>query len=368
MIHSFTARILEALAAHFGDKAQAVFDASPLLQYVNIKTKSANRGSKSRSSFANLYALYVLVEDYLAKGYGRRADYKDYEGAKFTVLFKRQRELPFGGKLQNHALNSRLNEEFRKYNPTLDAIPILRDLQTERYWINEDLLRVKIGKEIVNIARALIAIVDAYVSAKRNALEGFIADCDRLATLADKGAKESVPFIAALVKPNVDARVFEIVSYAVLRAHFGAKSVFWGWTRDDLTEEPLVLYKTGRTNANDGGIDFVMRPLGRFFQVTETVDARKYFLDIDKVQRFPITFVVKSEQPIQALKASIRAQATARYSVTRVVDRYMSCVEEVINIPKLLELLDAVVKAGKLQEVLDEIVRQSRLEFNFEET
>ena len=37
-----------------------------------------------------------------------------------------------------------------------------------------------------------------------------------------------------------------------------------------------------------------MTPLGRFFQVTETTDVNKYFLDIDKVQRFPITFVVKS--------------------------------------------------------------------------
>jgi len=134
MTHEFTAQILKILAEHFGDKAQGVFDASPLLQYLNVKTKSANRGSKSRSSFANLYAVYVLAEDYLAKGYGKRADYKDYEGAKFTALFKRQRELPFGQKLQNHALNSRLNEEFKKYNPTLDAIPILRDLQTERYW------------------------------------------------------------------------------------------------------------------------------------------------------------------------------------------------------------------------------------------
>ena len=113
MTHAFTAQILRILRTHFGDKAQAVFDASPLLQYLNIKTKSANRGSKSRSSFANLYALYVLAEDYLANGYGTRADYKDYEGAKFMALFKRQRELPFGRKLQNHALNSRLNEEFR---------------------------------------------------------------------------------------------------------------------------------------------------------------------------------------------------------------------------------------------------------------
>jgi hypothetical protein len=42
----------------------------------------------------------------------------------------------------NHALNSRLNEEFRKYFPTSEYVPILRNLETGRYWINEGLLRV----------------------------------------------------------------------------------------------------------------------------------------------------------------------------------------------------------------------------------
>lgn len=39
----------------------------------------------------------------------------------------------------------------------------------------------------------------------------------------------------------------------------------------------LRLYKTGRTNANDGGIDFVLKPVGRFFQVTEVGRYDKYF-------------------------------------------------------------------------------------------
>jgi len=65
---------------------------------------------------------------------------------------------------------------------------------------------------------------------------------------------------------------------------------------DKLTKENLKLYKTGRTNANDGGIDFVMKPLGRFFQVTETLDVKKYFLDIEKIERYPITFVIKLEK------------------------------------------------------------------------
>ena len=45
----------------------------------------------------------------------------------------------------------------------------------------------------------------------------------------------------------------------------------------------MELYKTGRVGANDGGIDFVLRPHGRFFQATEVLDFGKYFLDIDKI-------------------------------------------------------------------------------------
>ena len=116
--------------------------------------------------------------------------------------------MPFGAKLQNHALNSRLNDEFAKYFPVSELRPILR--------------------------------------------------------------------------------------FAILKAYYGEQSIFWGWSADKLQQDFLMLYKTGRTNANDGGIDFVMKPLGRFFQVTETIDVNKYFLD--KVHRFPLTLVVKSTE------------------------------------------------------------------------
>lgn len=66
-------------------------------------------------------------------------------------------------------------------------------------------------------------------------------------------------------------------------------------------KEQLTLYKTGRTNANDGGIDFVMKPLGRFFQVTEVDVYNKYLLDIDKVMHYPVTFVVKTTRLSQEI-------------------------------------------------------------------
>lgn len=155
MEHSFTTTIQGILEDQFRSKAAIIFEASPLLQYVNLKTRSANSGSKARGSFANLYALYVLVEDYLSNGFDRGGNYSEYPGAVFSTLFRRQRELPFGSKLQNHGLNHRLNEEFKHYFPASTNAPILRD-QTGRYWINENLLWVAIEGP-VSIWRVLLS-------------------------------------------------------------------------------------------------------------------------------------------------------------------------------------------------------------------
>ena len=373
MKHSFTETIFSILTRHFGDVGPLAFESSPLLQYLNVKTRSASRGSKARGAFANHYALYVLVEDYIKKGFlrDRKGQYEKYEGARFTDLFRRQRELPFGAKLQNHALNSRLNDEFSKYFPTLDLRPIMRDQKEQRYWITERLLTVTVAKDgketTLNIAEAVIDIIDAYVETKKSAFEGFLDACKQITALSEKDATGAIEFVKGQLQPNVDARVFEIVSFAILKAHYGEQSIFWGWTADELQEDFLMLYKTGRTNANDGGIDFVMKPLGRFFQVTETIDVNKYFLDLDKIHRFPLTFVVKTTDDADTVRAQLREQALRKYGVNAVVDRYMEAVEEIINIPLLISTFEALVRAGRLQEVMDETILQSRVEFNYEE-
>lgn len=129
----------------------------------------------------------------------------------------------------------------------------------------------------------------------------------------------------------------------------------------------MILYKTGRTNANDGGIDFVMKPLGRFFQVTETIDAGKYFLDIDKVQKYPVTFVIKTEQEIEYLFNKIEEQARTKYKIKAIIKKYMECIEEVINIPELILRFNKVLEVQRGIQVIEEIVLQSRFEFNIEE-
>lgn len=365
--HSFTETIVQVLSAHFGENSEAILANSELLQYLNIKTKAAGRGSKSRAGFANHYAIYVLIEDYIANGFDAGKDYTLYEGAQFSHLFKRQRELPFGSKLQNHALNHRLNEEFKKYFPQSEYLPILRDASTNRYWINTNLINVTTSNESFNIAKPVVEIIESYIAARRSAFSDFMVQCQALMEISEKDANSAMDFIRSLLQPNVDARVFEIVSFSVLKAFYGDTILFWGYKRDELNEEKLVLYKTGRTNANDGGIDFVMKPLGRFFQVTETIDAGKYFLDIDKVQKYPITFVIKSSESADSIIKKIRGQATERYAVKSIVQRYLDCIEEIINSDEILHRFELVVSQGKIGEVMQEIVTQSRVEFNVEE-
>jgi len=206
MEHIYTANIKSVLEKYFGENSNEIFDKSQLIQYINEKTRSANRGSKSRSSFANLYAIYVIIEDYLSKKFDKKGDYSKYEGALFNKLFARQRELPFGGKLQNHALNNRMNSEFQKY-----------------------------------------------------------------------------------------------------------------------------------------------------------------FLDIDKIQKYPITFVIKSDEKTDDLLKKIRENASKTYSIEAIVDKYMDCIEESINIPILNLRFKETVKHGYLKNILHEIVIQSKVEFNYED-
>ena len=170
---------------------------------------------------------------------------------------------------------------------------IIRDVGTGRYWINEALLVITTTSGSVNIANAIIRIIDRYIELKLEGFQQFFNQLEELKATYDDDAESARDFILTFLNPQVDARIFEIVSFGILKYHYIKKSVLWGPDESNLRRQNLVLYKTGRTNANDGGIDFIMIPTGRIFQVTEVLDFKKYFLDIDKINRFPITFVVK---------------------------------------------------------------------------
>lgn len=365
--HEFTSKIIEQLTHDTKFDGEEILNASPLLQYINIKTKSANRGSKSRGSFANLYAIYILVEDYIDVAIKQKMNYSKYEGAIFSELFNRQRELPFGAKLQNHALNHRLNEEFHKYFPSTTDQVILRDIPSSRYWINTSLIQIKYNNKKIDLGASIISIINLYIEAKKDAFESFIKACEDIKKISSENNEKGASFVNDLLQPKVDARLFEIVSFSILKYYYHDKEIYWGYSLDKLEKEKLKLYKTGRTNANDGGIDFVMRPLGYFFQVTETLDFKKYFLDIDKLEHYPIRFVIKTNDEITSIKKHLHDGAVQQFSIDKIVNKYMEAIEEIINIPQLISYFNESLKKGFLNQILDEILIQSKVEFNYQD-
>ena len=139
-----------------------------------------------------------------------------------------------------------------------------------------------------------------------------------------------------LLSEDAEARIFEIISYAILKNHYSNIKVYFGYSRETIKEEVLKLYKTGRTNANDGGIDFVMRPVGRFFQVTEVNNYDKYLLDIDKVMHFPVTFVIKTKSSKKNVLKELKSYIDVRSNGMRVIkERYKKAIEEIITINEL---------------------------------
>lgn len=340
--------VIDVLDAHYKpETAKRVFAESFLIQYLDKKTRSVNRSSKSRASFANIYAIYVLVKDYLDV-VAIRKKYVGYEGMRFSEALKQVRSLPWGEKLQNHALNHRLNEEFKKFfGSRTKQLPIIRDLSTRRYWFNEKLIQLKFSGKEINIADLVIKIIDRYMALKQEGYTKFIDICRKLQKNFDGG--KVFEFLNSILSEDTDARLFEIVSYCILKEHYKDKG--------------FSLYRTGRTNANDGGIDFVLKPEGRFFQVTEVFDFEKYFLDIEKLIHYPITFVIRTELSSKESLGRITVDARSKYN-KETLEKYMACFEEVITLPVLRGYLREIKGKKGIRELLNELVLQYQIEYN----
>lgn len=349
-------------------QAERIYKYAYLLQYLDKKTQSVDKSSKARGSFANLYAIYVLVEDYIKKGYlNSDKSYSTYEGMMFTDALTRTRELRFGEKLQNHALNNRCNDEFKKFFISeTSELPIKRDLETKRYWINESLLEVNIPNSSgINIAPLCIEIIDKYVELKLEGFSTFFDDLNSLKDVVSSNPQKAIDFIVETLQPNSDARIFEIVSYVIIKYHYIDQTI--KYTLNGVTKEtPLTVFKVGRTNANDGGIDYIMQPLGRIFQVTEVLDFKKYFLDIEKLIHYPITFVVKQDISPEVALLKIKNDASEKYTDESILKQYISCFEEIITIPTLKEMLSLNIQKGHLPSMIDELITQCKVEYNIE--
>lgn len=171
--------------------------------------------------------------------------------------------------------------------------------------------------------------------------------------------------IKSLLTDDSEARVFEIISYAILKNYYKNIYIYIGTSLESIRKEQLTLYKTGRTNANDGGIDFVMRPIGRFFQVTEVGNYDKYFLDIEKVLHFPITFVIKTNKDKDLIKKELNDYIKNKTGgLETLIKRYNDTIEEIITINELRNWYNQLDDIS-IKNILDDIILYYRVEMNF---
>lgn len=330
---------------------------SVIYRYVEKKTKAAQGDSKARRALGSLYALYVLCHDYLNG---------NEEGSTFTFLMTNMKELPFGAKLQNHALDNRMNHEIQRdemeYNQK-ELTPDMLPVQSIRLAGNKKKRKISVAllseyeMNPKDTAAFVVASIDRYIQ---------IINDNQMAYLEEMEAATEKQDVIDLVRKafnlNSDARLFEIVSFALLHIHFYQEKVTI--TRQRITKtERLSLYRTGRTNANDGGIDFVLSPLGEFFQVTETMDFKKYFLDFDKMNRYKVNFVIKTDLTPQEARDKIYSDAKSKTDAS-LVDRYMSLFGDIYTLNELDKILVWISKSDELIHQLTSIIISSyKLEF-----
>ncbi len=324
----------------------------PIVCYLSKKTMAADRDSKARKSLGNLYALYVIAEDY---NLGKKS------GSKFTELMKQMKEKPFGSKLQNHPLDNRLNDEFKRLTNLEDKyLPVVSETTDKNKVrrISEDLLAIN-SSNPYEVSKFITDTIDRFIhkiTSSQNTFLKEVENCNK--------KEELVKLFEKCVAPKSDARLFEIFSFSVLYVYYKNFSVTFAVKGSKRVEGHLTLHKTGRTNANNGGIDFIMRPTGRVFQVMETYDFKKYFLDFDKLNRYPISFVIKTEDNEKTAKSKIRL--SAKEMNTKEKEIYLSLFEEIITIKRLREIFFELIESGKNTSLIKENLQNSfRLEFGF---
>lgn len=325
IIESFVHEILKDF---YGSEAESIYEDSLLLQYLDKKMGAVHGDSKTRRNLANIYAVYSILHFYIGEFFNKPQEYRAFEGYEYMRLFNYYRSLYGGSKLQNHALNSRVNGEFvEKFSHGGNDLIIKN---AGRYLLHIDYLYVNSQ----DVSKVACAIVEKYIKLLEQKDHDLLSALEHLKRLTNYEEKKK--HIQLLLTDEAEARVFEIISYAILKNYYSGQRVYFGYTKETIKEEKLKLYKTGRTNANDGGIDFVMRPVGRFFQVTEVDNYDKYLLDIDKVMHFPVTFVIKTNKSKEEVMSDLQAYVQRRANGMDIIEkRYRDAIEDVITINEI---------------------------------
>ena len=319
---------VDVLAVKYGVKKTSL-----LIKFLEFKTRAVDGTSKSRRNWAAVYTISVICEDFAAG---------NSSGSSSTSLLRRIKQKPYGSKLQNHHLDNRLNGEFHnKYKTKLNIMEIdgsNRKVSTE--------VLSQLGDDPMIVAKFVVDVVATYASIIAKIENEFLEEISLVKT-----KEEILNTTIKAFDDNADARLFEVVSFSILYLIFKRINVSLSINGSESEITPLTLYKTGRTNANDGGIDFVLKPIGKFFQVTETLDFKKYFLDFEKINRFPLSFVIKTNLKVEEVREKIKTAASLEMD-SSTVDRYMSLFDEIYTLNELNHYLQEISEDSDLIEQL----------------
>ena len=239
-------------------------------------------------------------------------------------------------------------------NPTKELLVI----NGSKYLLHIDYLYV----ENIDVTKTLIKIIEKYIELLKKKDFQLSNYLKKLFELQNSNERKKI--IEELIEEKSEARIFEIISYAILKNHYKNEYIYIGKTKEDIHKEYLKVYKTGRTNANDGGIDFVMKPIGRFFQVTEVNKYDKYLLDMDKIMHFPITFVIKTNKEKQKVFSEISDYIIEKSGDMEILkNKYFNSIEEIITINELKKWLNELSNEN-VNELIRDIDIYYKLEFN----
>ena len=186
---------------------QFIYDQSTLLQYLDGKMKAVHGDSKSRRSLANIYAVYSILFFYKEDFCNAPDEYRKFDGYDYIKLFHFYRNLYGGNKLQNHALNSRVNGEFKNKFPNTTNELIVSN--NGKYLIHIDYLYV----DDIDISNICCKVIEKYIhllKRKDNELSEVLEQLTNTSSYELKRNK-----LKTLLSVDAEARIFEICSLTV---------------------------------------------------------------------------------------------------------------------------------------------------------
>ncbi|MFI3676977.1 type II restriction endonuclease, partial [Citrobacter braakii] len=98
-------------------------------------------------------------------------------------------------------------------------------------------------------------------------------------------------------------------------------------------------------------------------QVTEVLDFKKYFLDFDKTNKFPMSFVVKTELSPESTLEYIKVNSIKSMSKEN-SDKYISLFEEIFTVPTLRDIVQSISDSPEMLIHLKKVITENfKLEY-----